>query len=268
MPGPEDRADESAHEDEGRSRSPAATAAEDEEFDETRVWFFAPRCPCEVSCSGLSWKKARAWDYSEEAVRERVMDHLQRSGKHFMSERDARHHAQRVTVLRSDQTDRVLPPPSFVPGRGRPLSSPSRRSRGPAASPSPRRGARRPVRSPSLDSRRRRVSPTPTDLTAPRSKAGAEQPPAQMVLAGEDMVHRAVVRALRGEDPAGSEAAIVLRAGQFAAIIDATGRAAAAARQAQRLSAAAASAFEAEASILEDVCDVLRSIRHESQGFQ
>lgn len=161
-----------------------------------------------------------------------------------MTEKEAAYWASRTIVDRSDD---LSPSPSPEPARssGAPRRSPPL-SRGRLASP-PR-------------------SPAASRTTVAHSVASTRDPPTTLVVASEDAIRSAVRSALRGEVP--GDDTIVLRAQVFNSLIDATGRAAAAARQAQRLSAAAASAFEAEAHILEEMVDVLNCIRQDATPWQ
>ena len=51
-------------------------------MDDHSHFFYISQCPLHEECSEAAWKRASIWAWSEEQARERLREHLRKSGRH------------------------------------------------------------------------------------------------------------------------------------------------------------------------------------------
>ena len=57
--------------------------------NQARRFWYVKECPLRDECSSAAWKKAQVWGYDAVVCRFQLQEHLQKSGKHGLTEAQA-----------------------------------------------------------------------------------------------------------------------------------------------------------------------------------
>ena len=198
-----------------------------------RRYYYVKECPLRDECSAAAWKKAAVWGYEAVVCRFQLQEHLQKSGKHRLTEAQATELALSANLEEGEYKEEPARKKQKVEEATAPKPNPDQTGFPP---PPP---------------------PVPAGIVA--------------AIAGEAAGSTAAVAAASPRTPpmtggglfsaSSGSRGIFVRKDILDALIDSCGRAAAAARSAQRLSAAAAQSFGDEASIMESVQVRLKTVR-------